>query len=318
MSDIVTIRYRDEHEDLWNQFVKNAKNSLFLFDRQYMDYHRDRFTDHSLMFYSDDDLIAVLPACETGDELVSHGGLTYGGFLIDSRMKQHNMIECIAGLVAYAGEKGIKKLLYKPIPHIFHQQPAEEDLYALKHCGAELTEVSASTVVDLSSPLKMPKGRKAQISRAKREKVEVCVLEEKKDYEAFIQLENEVLEKRHGVRAVHTADELFLLHSRFPGNIHLFAAQKDGKMIAGTVVFEYEQAIHTQYMASNDEGRNIGALDLAVYTVMERYRSTKRWLDFGISTEQHGEILNEGLIAQKEGFGGRTNIYMRWDLQIQD
>ena len=111
MSDIVTIRYRDEHQDVWNQYVKNAKNSLFLFDRQYMDYHRDRFTDHSLMFYSDDDLIAVLPACETGDELVSHGGLTYGGLLIDSRMKQHNVIECMERLVEYAGEKGIKKLI---------------------------------------------------------------------------------------------------------------------------------------------------------------------------------------------------------------
>ena len=170
--------------------------------------------------------------------------------------------------------------------------------------------------MNLKNPLKMPKGRKAQISRAKREGVVIEVLTELKDYEAFIDLENEVLEARHETHAVHTAAELKMLHDRFPENIHLFAAMKDQQMIAGTVVFEYDRAIHTQYMAANEEARQIGALDLAVATVMDKYRESKEWLDFGISTE-HGRIyLNEGLIAQKEGFGGRTGVYEIWELQI--
>lgn len=75
---------------------------------------------------------------------------------------------------------------------------------------------------------------------------------------------------------------------------------KDDKMIAGTVVYEYDHVIHTQYMAANDEARQIGALDLAVSTVINKYKETKKWLDFGISTE-HGRIyLNKGLCAQKK------------------
>ena len=57
-------RYTDENKELWNDFNSKAKNYMFMFDRDYMDYHRDRFIDHSLLFFSDDDLVALFPACE--------------------------------------------------------------------------------------------------------------------------------------------------------------------------------------------------------------------------------------------------------------
>ncbi len=314
MGEISIVRYKSELKDQWNCFVKTSKNGLFMFDRNYMDYHSDRFFDHSLIFFEEDSIIALLPANEKDRTLFSHGGLTYGGLITDNSIKQHTVLSCFEVLLDYAKNKGIERIIYKPVPHVFHQQAAEEDIYAMSRYGAKLIEVSASTVIDLRNPLKMPKGRKAQISRAKRENVEIRVLDEKKDYCSYIDLENMVLSERHGVKAVHTAEELYLLHSRFPKNIHLYGAIKDGELIAGTVVFEYEQAIHTQYMASNELGRTIGALDLAVSTVINDYKEKKLWLDFGISTEEHGKVLNEGLIAQKEGFGGRTNVYTAWEI----
>ncbi len=316
MGSISVQRYSRDLEDKWNLFVRHAKNSLFMFDRNYMDYHSDRFMDHSLVFYEDNEIAALLPANEREQEIISHGGLTYGGLLLGASAKQHTVLECFREMIKYAARSGINAIIYKPVPHVFHLQPAEEDLYALSMVNAELCEVSASTVLNLRDPLKMPKGRKAQISRARREGVEVKVLDREEDYRRFIELENEVLKLRHGVRAVHTAEELYLLHSRFPDKIHLYGALKEGRMIAGTVVYEYAQAVHTQYMASNDLGRSIGALDLAVSTVISDYRETKQWLDFGISTEDHGRLLNEGLISQKEGFGGRTNVYTAWKLNI--
>ena len=302
-------RYSDSDKDIWNKFNETSKNHLFMFDRNYMDYHRDRFLDHSLLFYSDDDLIALFPACERDGVLSSHGGLTFGGFIMNEKMKQHTMNECFDVLVSYGKNQGIDNIIYKTIPYIYHSQPAEEDRYSLYANGAKLVTVDASTFINLTSPLKMPKGRKAQISRARREGVVIKILTEKKDYDDFIDLENKVLELRHNTHAVHTSDELKMLHDRFPGNIHLFGALKDGKLIAGTVVYEYDQIVHTQYMAADEEARTIGALDLAVVTVIEKYKGNKLWLDFGISTE-HGKIyLNEGLIAQKEGFGGRGLCY---------
>lgn len=309
-------KYSSEKEDIWNRFNKESKNSLFMFDRKYMDYHSDRFKDHSLLFYDEDKLIAILPLSEHGEELKSHGGLTYGGFITDSKMKQHTMNDCFETFISYAKENGFSKVTYKCIPHIYHNQPAEEDRFALFANGAQLVTVDVSTYVNLSSPLKMPKGRKAQISRAKREGVVIEELSSLEDFETFIELENAVLKERHEVTAVHTGSELKLLKDRLPENIHLFAAMKDSKMIAGTVVYEYDTVVHTQYMAADEEARTIGALDLAVATVIEKYKDSKKWLDFGISTE-HGKIyLNEGLCSQKEGFGGRTGVYEVWSLKI--
>lgn len=309
-------RYDNSQEKVWNEFVGLAKNRIFMFDRGYMDYHSDRFKDHSLMLYNDDELVALLPACEIDGALVSHAGLTYGGFITNVRMKQHTMNECFEALVDYSRSNHWSKILYKTLPHIYHLQPAEEDMFSLFAHGAIVENVDVSTVVNLTSPIKMAKGRKAQISKAKREGVHVEILSDYESYEKFISLENEVLESRHDTHAVHTAKELKLLHDRFPDNIVLYGAFYNDELIAGTVIYVYDEVVHTQYMAANDEARNLGALDLAISTVMEKYKNEKKWMDFGISTE-HGRIyLNEGLVAQKEGFGGRTNTYCIWKLPL--
>ena len=309
---MIVKKYSDEDKAVWDSFILNSKNGIFMFNRDFVEYHKDRFTDCSLMFYDEDKIIAVMPASIKEGVLISHGGLTYGGFITNNDMKQHHMNDCFTVLKEYASSNGIKEIIYKHIPHIYHKQPAEEDIYSLYYNNAEIAKIEASTVVDLQQPLKMPKGRKAQVGRARREGVEI---KESNDFETFINLENQVLSEHHGAKAVHTAEELHLLHSYFPENIKLFAAFYQEKMIAGTVLFIYDSVVHTQYMAANESAREIGALDFTIATVIELFKESKKWLDFGISTEDAGHYLNEGLISQKEGFGGRTNIYQTWKLK---
>ncbi len=98
---IVIKHYTEKDKEEWNTFINTSKNSLFMFNRDYMDYHSDRFMDHSLLFYEDNELIALLPMCEDGKCLVSHGGLTYGGFLVGSKMRQSLMLECTELLIDY-------------------------------------------------------------------------------------------------------------------------------------------------------------------------------------------------------------------------
>lgn len=313
---ISVVRYTNEYEEQWNRFNASCKNSLFMFDRGFMDYHKDRFADHSLLFFDEGELTAILPMSEREGVLTSHGGLTYGGFLAGSKMKQHTMNDCFDALITYAREKGFREIIYKAVPHIYHTQPAEEDKYALFLNHARVVKVEASTVLNLQQPLKMPKGRKAQISRARREGVMIQELTKPEDFDQFIALENQVLAERHGTHAVHTGEELALLHSRFPEQIHLIGALLGEELIAGTVLFEYDQVVHTQYMAANDLARQLGALDLAISTVLNGYQGKKLWLDFGISTEDMGRYMNEGLISQKEGFGGRTMVYETFALDI--
>ncbi len=305
-------KYNEGDKSLWNDFCNAAKNGLFMFNRDFMEYHKSRFIDNSLLFYEGDKLIAILPANIKDSTLISHGGLTYGGFITSNDMKQHHMNDCFSALKDYAYNNAISEIIYKHIPHIYHQQPAEEDLFSIFYNGGEIWKIEPSTVVDLKQPLKMPKGRKAQIVRARREGV---IIKESDDFERFIQLENQVL-KRHEATAVHTAKELHLLQEYFPNNIKLFCAFYKEEMVAGTIIFVYDNVVHTQYMAANDVAREIGALDFTIATVIEAYQNSKKWLDFGISSEDAGHYLNEGLIAQKEGFGGRTNVYQTFKILI--
>lgn len=304
---------RESDFDVWNLFVKSAKNSLFMHNRNFMEYHSDRFEDNSLMFYDDDELLALLPANKVENELISHGGLTYGGFISNSKMKEYKMLECFDVLKSYMKENNFDKLIYKTIPYCYFTNPAQEDLYALFRNGAKIIKVEPSTTIDFRYPIKLPKGRKAQIGRAKREGV---TIELSKDFHAFINLENAVLSERHNTKAVHSGEELELLNSRFPQEIELYTAMYKGNMIAGAVVFVYNNLVHTQYLAGNEIAKEIGALDYCISEIINKYSSTKQFLDFGISSENGGLVLNEGLINQKESFGGRTIVYQTFEMKL--
>lgn len=306
-------QYTYQDFDSWNSFVLSAKNSLFMHNRNFMEYHSDRFEDNSLMFYDDDELLALFPANKKQNKLISHGGLTYGSFITNSKMKEYKMLECFDALKNYMTQNNFSHLIYKTIPYCYFSNPAQEDLYALFRNNANIIKIEPSTVIDFKYPIKLPKGRKAQIGRAKREGV---TIELSTDFNTFIELENKVLSEHHNTKAVHTGLELELLHSRFPEQIELYAAMYNGKMIAGAVVFVYQNVIHTQYLAADDTAREIGALDYCISEIINNYSSTKQFLDFGISTEDGGRILNEGLISQKEGFGGRTIVYQTWEMNI--
>jgi hypothetical protein len=187
-------------------------------------------------------------------------------------------------------------------------------LYALWRNGAKLVRRDVSSTIEyIDNPIKLPKGRKSQISRAKREGVTVEI---STDFEAFIELENQVLAQYHGLKAVHTGQELELLHSRFPQEILLYVAKHDGKIEAGAVLFVYANMVHTQYMAGSEYSRKNGALDLLLATLIDKFSKEKKFFDFGISTEDEGNILNIGLTAQKEGFGGRSIVYDFYELKV--
>lgn len=304
-------RYDRSQSQAWDDFVNGSRTPMFMFNRGFMDYHADRFKDFSMMFYVDGELTAVFPASDHGDEVRSHGGLTYGGLICARSVRQHTVDDCFALLREFCAEQGKTSILYKQIPYIYQVIPGEEDAYSLFRAEAVAVKVEPSTVIDLANPCKMPKGRKAQISRAKREGV---VVRETEDFETFIALENQVLGSRHNLTAVHTADELHLLHNRFPSRVKCVGGYLGERMVAGTVLFIYDTVVHTQYMAADDEACRIGALDLVVAEQISRFSPTHRFLDFGISSENGGQYLNQGLISQKESFGGRTVVYRTYQM----
>lgn len=250
MSNITIIRYQSTHKAQWSQFVANSRNALFMFKREFMDYHSSRFDDFSLMIFEGKRLLALLPLNRENDEVISHGGLTYGGMLFDHRMSSNKMIALFANVSSFLVEDGVKTLVYKAIPHIYHRIPSQEDLYALTLLGGTLIRRDLSSVIDLKNIIKMSKGRKYQINQARKAGVTV---ERQYEYSNYWELLTDVVSK-HGAKPTHTLSEIEALAASFPKNIRLYEATKDGELQAGVVVFDNLNVIHTQYMAASDTG----------------------------------------------------------------
>ena len=281
--------------------------------RGYVEYHSDRFADFSLMFYEDDDLLAVMPASLHGKEVRSHGGLTYGGIISDQRMTAPKMLEVFDALKAFLKEKGMEKLIYKRVPSVYFSYPSDEDLYALFRNGAELVRRDISTAVYLPDKIKFSELRRRGAKKAVKNGLEV---RQSFDYDGYIALLTEVLSVHHETKPVHTGAELALLASRFPDVIKLYCAYRGEEMMAGVLIFDTPLTVHAQYIANSEDGRNIGALDLVIDYLINTYSEGKTYFDFGISTEDDGTVLNNGLIRQKEMFGGRGIAYDFYEMEI--
>ncbi len=87
-------------------------------------------------------------------------------------------------------------------------------------------------------------------------------------------------------------------------------------MIAGVIIFESDQVAHAQYIGVADDGRKCGALDLIMNYLINDYYATKRYFDFGISTEDNGRYLNAGLVENKQSYGARAVVHDFYELDL--
>ena len=299
-------RYTPDKKQEWNDFLKRSKNGTFLLDRNYMDYHADRFTDHSLMVYRRDKLYALLPGNMADETFFSHQGLTYGGLIMSDKTVAADVVQLFRQLNDQLREEGVRKVVYKPVPWIYHRQPSEEDLYAVVEvCGATISR-GLSSAISREHINKWYRIRECGMKHARQMGLTVV---ETEDYKPFWQILSDNLRERYGLNPVHTVEEIELLHHRMPENIRLMVVREGEKTIGGTVLYISDRVVHTQYIAASPRGKQQHALDLLFDVVISRALASHAYFDFGISTEKHGTYLNENLIYQKEGFGGRGICY---------
>lgn len=309
-------RYTSGDRDAWNAFVRASRNGTFLLEREYMEYHADRFTDWSLVLRDGRGRIAgVLPASRAGSVVSSHGGLTYGGLIVGDDLTTAGVVEAFDAIVRQLLDDGVGELVYKTVPYIYHRAPAEEDRYALFLRGAELVRRDVLSVIDYRDRVEPQERRMRAVKKARRAGI---VVEETKDFAPFWGVLSRNLEERYGVAPVHSGDEITRLASAFPERIRLFTAMREEELLAGAVVFVTPSVCHVQYNAASSEGKQVGALDVVLETLIEVFRERVRYFDFGISTEQNGRYLNAGLVEYKEGFGARAVVHDFYRLRVND
>jgi hypothetical protein len=291
--------YAADEAEAWNAFNAQAVNGHFLFDRGFMDYHADRFADASLVIEDGGARVALLPLNRSGDEAWSHQGLTFGG-LIHAGLGTPSVMAALDACAAHLRAEGAAALTYKAMPWIYPRSPAQGDLYWLFQRGAPLLRRDVSAAIDYRARGRVSGRRERGARKAHKAGL---TFEPSQDWPGFWRLLQDVLAERHGVAPVHSLEEIQMLADRFPGQIALHTAARDGELLAGVVMFCSGQVAHAQYISASEAGRDTGALDGLIDHLITRHAGGYRYFDFGISSVDQGRVLNEGLARQKEEFG---------------
>lgn len=311
---IEVVKYTAEKKNIWDDFLDKSRIDTFLFKRDFMEYHADRFEDFSLMIYRKSKLVALLPANVSNGVLYSHQGLTYGGLITSSSLMLSEIIEIFDEINIFSSfNKGVKEIVYKPVPHIYHRYPAEEDIYALFRLRADRIACNISSTIMQNNKIPFIESRKSGIRKAVRNEIKVTYSNDLTEFWAIL---TENLSRRFEKQPVHTLEEIRGLMKCFPQNIIFYGAYYKECLVGGTMLFVMEKIVHVQYIAASEEGKKMGALDLIFDELVNRIYTKYPVFDFGQSTEQDGYLLNNGLIFQKEGFGGRGVIYETYKYEL--
>ncbi|MBZ4042535.1 GNAT family N-acetyltransferase [Flavobacterium hibisci] len=307
MNKYTVKKYTENDYKIWNDFIAQAKNATFLFHRDFMEYHKDRFEDYSLMVFEGEKLVAVLPANISEKMLYSHQGLTYGGLVYDDKIKLTSVLQIFKSVLSFLNNNKVHKIQLKLIPSIYHQKPAEELNYILFLLEAQLIRRDTLAVIDLSKSNSLSKIRKRGISTGIENGLVIKEVDDFTDFWNEILIPN--LEQKHQVRPVHNLEEITRLKALFPEQIRQFNVYENGFIVAGTTIFESQTVAHSQYISGKKEKNELGGLDLLFYKLISEVFKNKCFFDFGISNEDQGKKLNEGLSYWKESFGANTIVH---------
>lgn len=300
------VSYASSDEAAWDSFLDSCINATFLHSRRFLGYHRSRFTDASLQVLdARGRLIGLLPAAvDPADPkaVVSHPGATFGGLLRGRSLQGADVIAALEGICRDYGDRGFESFTYKAIPIVYQMHPSEDDLYALHQLGARRNRCDLSSAIDLERRDGPSRRLRRALNRASRHAVEVESRSAR--YEDFWSILTDRLSGRHNTVPTHTLDEILHLADLFPEHISLAVALDASEVVAGVVLFESGQTVHTQYSASSEKGTQMGALEAVTEAcIQDATLRRKRYFDFGISSEQGGAVLNAGLFEFKAKFG---------------
>ncbi|MFT5238945.1 MAG: hypothetical protein ACI9M9_002562 [Flavobacteriaceae bacterium] len=313
----ITVRkYEPQDKLLWDIFIEQAKNATFLFSRDFIEYHKDRFTDYSLLVHKGKELVGLVPANLVENKLYSHQGLTYGGLVLNNKSKLVDVSDYFAAVLSFLNSEGIDSLYIKLLPNIYHLLPSDELQYLLFITEAKLVRTDVSSTIELGNALKIKSNRMEGVKKAKKHNLRITEGAEFDEFWDEILVPN--LKERHNAAPVHSLDEIKDLNSSFPNSILQFNVYDGNKLVAGATIFETKNVTHAQYISANADKQTLGSLDfLFEYLIKTRFKD-KKYFDFGTSNENSGKNVNKGLQYWKECFGARSIVHQTYEVKTSN
>jgi len=301
------VSYHSDYKNQWNQFMTESINGTFLFHRDFMEYHNDRFTDASLMIYHKNELIACVPANKKEDRFYSHQGLTYGGFVFKSAIDQKSINAVITNVISHL-DTHYKSAEFRWQP-AFYDPNQELVMEVLSELGFHNQSKFNNLHIHLQEDIAISAKKTAGYRNGKFDNLK---LEINHDFKPFWnQILIPQLQTRHDASPVHSEPEMELLASRFPKNIKQYLVCNADEILAGVTFFIKDKIVKSQYAAASPKGLKIGALDYLYIEAIKQFKNAGyHYLDLGHVNHPDGTI-NRGLQRFKEELGGINSTVYR-------
>jgi hypothetical protein len=310
-------QYNKHYFEQWNAFVEKAKNATFLFHRDFMEYHSDRFEDFSLLVFDEkDNLVSVVPANRVGETVYSHQGLTYGGFVLEKKIKGNIVLEIFESVISFLKENNCKEIYIKKILSIYCFEPSNEiECFIIQQKG-ELYRKDLNLIIDYNKDLFISKSK---LKHYKKESKRDILIKIENTFELFW---DEVLIPRltlkHDTKPVHTKEEILNLKNKFPNNIFQYNAYYENKIVAGITIFKFNNVVKSQYGATSELGEKLRALDYLFITLINEFKDQFDFFDMGTVTENNELGFNAGLLNQKQELGCSIFAQDFYKLKLND
>jgi hypothetical protein len=143
---MITIEsYNESHRHAWENLVDGSYNGTFMHKRTFIDYHKDRFEDASLVIYNNEKICGVFPAVKYEDKVVSHPGLAIGGLVYNDRVRGYDLLDILIKIKEYYNYLPI---IYKTTPSEFQRHSVSDDTWALYNLKAKKISCELSSVLN--------------------------------------------------------------------------------------------------------------------------------------------------------------------------
>jgi hypothetical protein len=315
--DYRVVPYDPSRAEEWDRFVtEEAVNGTIWHTRRFLSYHPPgRFPDRSIFVMDGDTLAAVVPATDPGSSPFSHTGSTAGGPAVHP---DYYRMRSLLSLVELLDEHYGTRLGMRLAESIFFEVEEDPILYAFGRDARVDMELGVYRPLDGVDDFLagVPRARtRTSIRKLYRQGFEVHAAESDEEYGAFHDVLADNLE-RHETTPTHTCEELLDLRDRLGEDQRLLVGLQEGRIVGGTWMLRgTPRAWHTFYIAKDYDSDHAVTPALLV-AAMEHARATgARALNFGICTEERGQVANVGLFSFKESLGG-TGI-MRFTIRAE-
>ena len=296
------VKYSPDKKKEWDEFVKESDIPVFMFLRDYLEYHKDRFNSLSLMVYDKKKLKAVLPGHVKERTYYSHQGLTFGGLIKKKNIRYVDTLGIYNAISIYLKSRGILDVSVKLHPSFYSETYDQSQMYMFQ------SKLKSYSDLKLGACIYTHKHNFPKSSIEKRKlKLEDFELTTSEDYESFWSILENNLSLFHNTKPVHSLKEITYLTKIFPNNIQLYIAKnkRTGKIDAGAVLYKFKNVLKLQYQAASEQGRTNRASHALYYGFISKFKNEVDHIDLGNCMDDV-DVVNTNLLYIKERFGAKV------------